>query len=142
MTAAEAWLPVVGFEAEYEVSSFGRVRSVRRILTNARGVTRPYGGRVLKLGGDGRRAHVDLSRHNVTYTRHVHLLVCTAFHGPKPPEKDLVAHWDGDGFNNRAENLRWATYVENEEDKRRHGRHMLGERHHSCKLSDHSGVAG
>lgn len=65
----------------------------------------------------------------------VHRLVCEAFHGAQPAWADLVAHGDGNPSNNRADNLRWATYLENEQDKRDHGRAMLGERHHQAKLT-------
>jgi hypothetical protein len=66
----------------------------------------------------------------------VHVLVCEAFHGPRPPGADLVAHADGDPGNNEAANLRWATHAENEGDKRRHGRSMLGERNHQAVLTE------
>lgn len=132
---AETWLPVADFEAEYEVSSLGQVRSVRRQLLTSRGHYRPYGGKVLAQNLSGPRALVTLSKHNVVSTHAVHLLVCRAFHGPKPIDKDVAAHWDGDGFNNREDNLRWATFVENEEDKRRHDRHGAGERNPSVKLT-------
>lgn len=38
-------------------------------------------------------------------------IVCTAFHGPKPPGS-IVLYIDGDKTNNRADNLRWVTYHE------------------------------
>ena len=42
--------------------------------------------------------------------RLVHILVCEAFHGPKPSGKNLsVDHEDRNRSNNRADNLRWAT---------------------------------
>ena len=40
---------------------------------------------------------------------HIHFLVCTAFHGPKPSENHQVAHADGCPSNVRSDNLRWAT---------------------------------
>lgn len=132
----EHWLPVIGYEAEYEVSSIGRVRSIRRVLTNSRGITRPYGGKVIasKPGVRGHR-YVTLSKANVVTTHAVHVLVCTAFRGPCPADKDLVAHWDGIPDNNRAGNVRWATFAENEADKRRHDRHAAGERNPGAKLT-------
>lgn len=71
----------------------------------------------------------------------VHKLVCEVFHGPRPEWADLVAHVDGNPANNRADNLRWATYAENEADKRHHGRALLGERHHQARLTAEQVIA-
>lgn len=65
----------------------------------------------------------------------VHTLVCEAFIGEMPADKDLVAHADGDPANNSLSNLRWTTFKENEQDKRGHGRNLQGERHHQACLT-------
>src|SRR5690349_6456701 len=38
-----------------------------------------------------------------------HLLVCEAFHGPKPFPEAQVRHLDGNPANNNARNLKWGT---------------------------------
>lgn len=43
----------------------------------------------------------------------VHRIVATAFHGPQPSEKHIVDHIDTNQKNNRPENLRWLTRLEN-----------------------------
>lgn len=43
----------------------------------------------------------------------VHQIVATAFHGPKPSSEHVVDHIDTNRFNNRPENLRWVTRLEN-----------------------------
>jgi hypothetical protein len=50
----------------------------------------------------------------------VHHLVCEAFHGPRP-EGMKVAHTNGNQLDNRADNLRWATDSENQNDRKGHG---------------------
>lgn len=65
----------------------------------------------------------------------VHVAVCEAFHGPRPFQK-VCAHNDGNKLNNRAENLRWATQMENTYDSIRHGTRAVGERVHTAKLSN------
>lgn len=65
----------------------------------------------------------------------VHRLVCETFHGLRPDWAELVAHVNGDPADNRAENVRWSTFLQNEEDKRAHGRDLSGERHHQAKLT-------
>jgi len=70
--ATEVWLPVVGYESTYAVSSLGRVRSVRanRDLKQA---SSGRGYRTVTLCVDSRPA-----------TRYVHHLVAAAFHGERP----------------------------------------------------------
>ena len=43
----------------------------------------------------------------------VHQVVCTAFHGPEPKPHMVVDHIDTNRCNNRPENLRWLTRLEN-----------------------------
>lgn len=43
----------------------------------------------------------------------VHQIVATAFHGEKPTEQHVVDHIDTNKRNNRPENLRWVTRLEN-----------------------------
>lgn len=43
----------------------------------------------------------------------VHQVVCTAFHGPMPEPNMVVDHIDTNRCNNRPENLRWVTRLEN-----------------------------
>ena len=52
---------------------------------------------------------------------YLHILVAEAFHGPRPFSDACVRHLDGNPANNSADNLAWGTYLQNEEDKRRHG---------------------
>ncbi len=43
----------------------------------------------------------------------IHRIVATAFHGEQPSEKHIVDHIDTNRRNNRADNLRWITRLEN-----------------------------
>lgn len=43
----------------------------------------------------------------------VHRIVATAFHGPAPSDQHVVDHIDTNRCNNRPENLRWLTKLEN-----------------------------
>lgn len=115
--------PTLGhFDGLYEASNLGRVRSRPCVVVDRRGQVRVMPGRLLRHRprSDGYRA-VRLSVRARAQTVSVHRLVAYAFLGPPPSGKHGVAHWDGDPANNRVENLRWATPVENESDKLRHG---------------------
>lgn len=48
-------------------------------------------------------------------------LVCLAFHDPRPPHKELCAHYNDVKDDDRPENLRWATHAENMADACRNG---------------------
>ena len=118
---AERWLPVVGFESRYAVSSHGRVWSWFR------------GGRHLKLCENGSGYHsVALGHGN---SRCVHRLVLKAFVGP-PPAGYMGCHNDGVSTNNRVDNLRWDTRKSNAEDRVRHGGYPCGVQHRDAKLTE------
>lgn len=120
----EFWKPVVGFEGLYDVSSWGRVRSLPRERTS---------GRVLRPKFDHKGyVRVSLGKGNV---RQVHRLVLEAFSGPAGAGRE-GAHLDGNPSNNRLENLAWKTSAENKADQRRHGTLPLGDARPNAKLSD------
>jgi HNH endonuclease len=53
-------------------------------------------------------------------------LVALAFHGPKPPNKQVCAHRNDIKEDDKPENLYWATHGENYADARRNGRPLPG----------------
>jgi HNH endonuclease len=124
---------------DYEVSSCGRVRSRGRIITTKNGQTRRYRPHMVAPTKNSERSgHLKVFLFvapTKKIWRYVHALVSLEFIGPRPAGKE-VAHWDGDSANNNLGNLRYATPVENAEDKRRHGTLLFHERHPSAKLSD------
>lgn len=67
----------------------------------------------------------------------VHTLVCTAFHGPRPPGNEC-RHLNDVKTDNRAENLCWGTMAENQRDAVINGvnRSLPGEKHGMAKLTD------
>lgn len=137
MTAQdETWLPVVGWEELYEVSSHGRMRSRERVVRCGYGKTRALRARMLRpwlQKGYPTFALIDGLRKYRTY---VHRFVCEAFNGPAPSPEHEVAHNDGDPANCHFRNLRWATHAENEADKIAHGTNPIGERHPGAKLTE------
>ena len=52
---------------------------------------------------------------------HIHRLVAECFLGPPPSPKACVRHLDGNPRNNTISNLAWGTYLDNENDKHKHG---------------------
>ncbi len=80
-------------------------------------------------------SYVSLCRKDKTVLRMIHQLVMLAFVGERPLGQ-VIRHLDGNGDNNRLENLRYGTRAENEADKVRHGRSNRGERNGQAKLTE------
>lgn len=120
----EQWKPVHGYEGIYEVSYYGRVRSVERTIVRSDGQRRRFKSRIRRLArtADGRYS-VNLWKENVGCTSLVHVLVLEAFVGPRPPDH-LACHRNGDPTDNRPENLYWGTCSDNMQDCLRHGNHV------------------
>lgn len=128
--SAEEWRVIIEFP-DYAVSSFGRVR---RITSDPLGRRRRDG--ILKGTVTSKGYHqMTLWRDGSQYCAMVHRLVCITFHGPQPKAGHDVAHGDGNPMNNIKQNLRWATAIENEHDKRLHGTVAQGERQGIAKIT-------
>lgn len=106
----EEWRDVAGFEGLYQVSNFGRVRGVKRVVAGNR-VLQP---KILTSKGV-RYQSVDLWKDNKGHNKLVHRLVAEAFI-PNPHNLPQVNHIDADLTNNCVDNLQWATASENHND--------------------------
>jgi hypothetical protein len=124
----EEWREIPGWEGRYEVSSWGRCRSLDRIViktTRGRPVPHKLKGRVLRPGRTQRGyLTVVLAARSV----YVHRVVLLAWTGPPPPGHQ-TAHNNGDKLDNRPSNLRYATAKDNTADRYRHGTVLYGARH-------------
>ncbi len=89
----EKWKQIKEF-TNYEISSYGRVRTGDRILK-----AKPF-----------RYISILLTKDKKGYRRYLHRLVAKAF---IPNEKEQVNHKDGNKLNNHVDNLEWVTRSEN-----------------------------
>jgi hypothetical protein len=133
--SAEIWKPVPGWEHLYLASSMGRVRSLPRTVPCGHGSTQHRPGMILKPWKLGLYLGVTLYGREKPLKRTLHKLICETFHGPMPSPKMVAAHGNGDRTDNRAANLRWATYTENCADMAIHGTRLKGEAHPMARLS-------
>lgn len=129
---SEEWRDVPGYEGYYQVSDFGNVRSLDRVITYPGGQQYRKCGKVLKpatkIGG---YLQVALNMNAIVITPKVHALVALAFLGERP-EGMQVCHNNGDPSDNRLENLRYDTPAGNAADIMLHGRNRQVAKTH-CK---------
>jgi hypothetical protein len=140
---AEEWKDVVGYEGSYQVSSYGRVRSVARTvnatkrgnLHHKRIKPRILSPSVSNDPNGYHRHRVVLRSNGKSKTWLVHVLVLTAFKGPRPFKGAHSRHLDGNPLNNHVDNLAWGTCRQNSYDKARHGTQPYGEKRPNAKLT-------
>jgi len=135
----EEWRDVVGYEDFYQVSSYGKVRSLDRVIARtARGVSSNYTkpGALMSQSKKGSfYMRVCLSKESKSNKHYVHRLVAQAFKD-NPHSLPCVNHLDGDKMNNNKDNLKWCTHAENNQHAKDLGLHNVhGEGCHLSKLT-------
>lgn len=135
----EVWRDVLGYVGTYQVSNFGRVRSIDRYVQNignGTGSVMLSRGKVLKLYKTPKGyLRINFCKQNNRRKFFVHRLVYEAFCGPIPNNHD-VCHNNGNPSDNRICNLRADTRSGNLSDKRRHGTAHVGSSHGCSKLDE------
>lgn len=110
---AEEWKDIEGYEGLYQVSSMGRVKSLKRTCNIKGGGKRTVGERILKPDAtEYGYLRVNLYTGGKQKKFRVHRLVAYAF-VPNPEGKPEINHRDEDKTNNSAANLEWCTREEN-----------------------------
>jgi hypothetical protein len=104
----EIWKDIKNFEGLYQVSNLGRVKSLKRELTDGR----IWEERILKTPLSSGYPCVSLRLNNVYYKERVHRLVGHAFVNGYQ-DKYTINHKDGDKTNNEYSNLEWCSLSEN-----------------------------
>jgi len=104
-----AWMPVIGFEENYEVSNAGDIRNIQT-------------GKILAKNTMGAGYYkADLWQNGKRKQTSIHRVVAESFLG-FPDCAMEVNHKDGNKLNNHVSNLEWVTRSENEQ----HSREVLG----------------
>lgn len=119
----ENWRPIAGYEGHYEVSDYGRVRSLYReqefFVRWGMAVMR-FPAREMKISATTKGyLYVGLSKDARPKKHLIHRLVMAAFVGESSME---VNHKDGNKSNNHISNLEYCTSSENN----RHRSRVLG----------------
>ena len=132
----EVWLNIPGYEGLYQVSNYGKIRSLDRHVKDSNNERRRFlKGKLLKFGITDKYQHVTLSISGKQTGYTVHSLVLLTFKGECPEGKE-TAHNNGIRDDNRLVNLRYATPVENYQDRVLHNTDNRGERHGRTCLTE------
>ena len=113
----EVWKDVVGYEGLYQVSNLGRVKSLNYKRTGKEKLLEPI---LLNTG----YLIVNLCNNNTQKTFTVHRLVTQAFI-ENPTGRPCIDHINTIKTDNRACNLRWVTYKENNDNSLTKERHRI-----------------
>jgi hypothetical protein len=123
----EIWKDIKGFENLYQVSNYGRVKSLYRELLHPKNGIAKYESKILKhsFDKDGYPKLTITLNGKHHYVR-VHRLVAQTFI-ENPHNKPYINHIDAVRGNNRVENLEWVTAKENSSWSIKLNRHIKGE---------------
>lgn len=107
----EIWKDIDGYEGQYKISNFGRVKSLLKWDVNKR--TFVFEERIMKPFPNNKGyLEVSLLKNKNRKNHFIHRLVANAFI-PKIKGKNIVNHKDFNFLNNNIDNLEWVTQREN-----------------------------
>lgn len=110
----EVWKDIPGYEGIYQISNFGRVKSLERYVRHCRGGNKIIKEKILKprVVAEG---YLQISLcGNIFKEELIHRLVAKAFI-PNPDNLPQVNHKDENKQNNRVDNLEWCTRIYNQQ---------------------------
>lgn len=109
----EEWKDINGFEGYYQISNFGRVKSVERVVKKKNGILMKVSERIRVLSQTtDDYSYVVLAKHGKNKTFLVHRLVAETFI-KNPNNLPCVNHKDENKQNDCVDNLEWCSYEYN-----------------------------
>ena len=116
----EKWKDIEGYEGIFQISNFGRVKSIERdntyINTNQTGkkfvMKMHYKEKILKTFITRGYEHVSLKKNYKSKSFSIHRLVAMHFI-PNPKNYKIINHKDENKLNNRVDNLEWCDHPYN-----------------------------
>jgi len=114
MQESEIWKDIPGYEGMYQVSDFGQVKSLQRIITEKSTLkARPVRERILKQVASYKGYYfIHLSKNGAVKNVSVHRTIAKLF-VPNPSSLPEVNHKDEIKANNYSGNLEWCSHLYN-----------------------------
>ncbi len=106
----EIWKNIIGYEGLYQVSNYGRIKSLKRTINLKNNYSKRKN--ILKTFINHGYIQIGLCKNGKCVTKKVHRIVAEAFI-TNPYNKPCVNHIDGNKENNCVNNLEWCSYKEN-----------------------------
>lgn len=109
----ELWKDIIGYEGIYQVSNYGTIRALERMVNHHLGGKRKIKGKTLKpfLNTQG-YYQVNLCKNGKRKPYTIHKLVMLAFVGERPADME-IRHLNSKCTDNRLCNLAYGTHSEN-----------------------------
>lgn len=120
----EIWKNIRDFKGLYQVSNFGRVKSLKRmVIYNEKSKSKNYHHTIfekIKIPTIKKNGYLQilLCKNNKNYNKYVHRLVAEAFID-NPNNLKTVNHKNLNKQDNRVENLEWCSYADNNDHARK-----------------------
>lgn len=136
----EIWKDIEGYEKQYQISNFGRVKSLYRELSldvhprHGGPWVKPIKEKIIKQDFNMGYLRSALSKNGFTKLYSTHRLVAQAFI-KNPDNKPEVNHKNTIKNDNRLENLEWCTGLENMAHAKANGLVAIGESQWISKLN-------
>jgi len=134
----EIWKDIKGYEGFYQISNFGRVASLTRIVKVGEKRQKIQLGRILsqQISGNG-YYYLSLCKNGINKTERPHRLVGLYFL-KKIEGKNQINHKDGNKLNNISTNLEWCSASENMKHAYKNNleKKIVGEKCNFAKLTE------
>lgn len=132
----EIWKDIQGYEGLYQVSNFGRIKSLSRLIFRKNGNNYSTKEIIMTLVfTKNKYLTIKLRKGDSSIRFFIHRLVAKAFI-PNPEMKKQINHLDGNKTNNLVSNLVWSTQSENIRHAFENGLNYRGEDSINAKLTE------
>ncbi len=128
----EEWRQIIGFEGRYEISNYGRVKSLVIRLK--------CGWKIRKLSKHRGYNLLTLKKNGKSYRKSCSRMILESFIGtPRNPIMQ-AAHLNNIPLDNRLKNLKWCTPQENSDHKKIFGTELKGSRNGMSTINEDTAI--